>query len=69
MNPSDDKLPPRLFRDPFTKGPAKGILLKEADYKKSLMEYYSLRGWDNEGIPTMEKLKELGLEKYGKGII
>lgn len=63
-NPSNDKLPSRLFKDPFTKGPAKGILLTEDDFQKSLMEYYSLRGWNEKGIPCSEKLKELGLEKY-----
>jgi len=26
-----------------------------------LKEYYQLRGWDNLGIPTREKLKELNL--------
>ena len=27
-----------------------------------LEEYYHLRGWDNLGIPTREKLKELELD-------
>jgi len=27
-----------------------------------LPEYYNLRGWDEEGIPTKEKLNELDLE-------
>jgi len=26
-----------------------------------LDEYYTLRGWDKEGIPTPEKQKELGI--------
>ncbi|MCK5011380.1 MAG: hypothetical protein KAS98_12885, partial [Deltaproteobacteria bacterium] len=25
-------------------------------------EYYRLRGWDENGIPNKEKLKELGLD-------
>jgi aldehyde:ferredoxin oxidoreductase len=61
---SIDKLPPRLFNDPFTKGPAKDVLLTKEGFEKSLKEYYSLRGWDEKGIPTKEKLKELGLQKY-----
>jgi aldehyde:ferredoxin oxidoreductase len=28
---------------------------------KMLDEYYDLRGWSQEGIPTEAKLKELGL--------
>jgi aldehyde:ferredoxin oxidoreductase len=27
-----------------------------------LPEYYQLRGWDEEGVPTSDKLSELGLE-------
>jgi aldehyde:ferredoxin oxidoreductase len=68
-NPADDKLPERLFNDAFTKGPAKDVLLNHKEFDESMQEYYLLRGWDEKGIPTKEKLKELGLEKYSKGII
>jgi aldehyde:ferredoxin oxidoreductase len=60
-NPENDNLPKRFFKDPFTKGPAKGVLLTQDEFQKSLQEYYSLRGWNKKGIPTDEKLKELGL--------
>ena len=31
--------------------------------EQMLDEYFTLRGWDkNTGVPTKEKLKELGLE-------
>ena len=66
LKPDSDKLPPRLFKEPFTKGPAKGIVLTEEGFEKSLQEYYMLRGWNKKGIPTEEKLKELGLENYLK---
>jgi len=66
---SDDNLPVRLFKDPFSTGPAKGVVLSKEDFQKSLKEYYSLRGWDEKGAPTLDKLKELGLEKFAKGII
>ncbi len=36
---------------------------------KMLPDYYILRGWDSNGIPTPEKLKELGLESEGEGIV
>ena len=68
-NTSDDKLPERLFKDPFTKGPAKGILIKKDEFNNSLQEYYSIRGWNKKGVPTDKKLAELGLEKYTKGIL
>jgi aldehyde:ferredoxin oxidoreductase len=35
-------------------------VLPELD--KMLEEYYRLRGWDVNGIPTEKKLKELGLK-------
>jgi aldehyde:ferredoxin oxidoreductase len=31
-----------------------------------LPEYYQLRGWDENGVPTPEKLTELGLDEEGK---
>jgi len=30
--------------------------------KEILDEYYRLRGWDKNGVPTRDKLKKLGLE-------
>ena len=30
-----------------------------------MKEYYKIRGWDENGIPTKEKLSKLGLDKYG----
>ena len=62
-NPSNDNLPDRIYNDSFTKGPAKGVKIEKTEFQKSLEEYYSIRGWDKNGIPTAEKLKELGLEK------
>jgi aldehyde:ferredoxin oxidoreductase len=59
-----DDLPPRFFNDSFTKGPVKGISLSKADFQQSLQEYYQLRGWTNQGIPTEEKLMELDLGSY-----
>ncbi|MDY6880311.1 MAG: aldehyde ferredoxin oxidoreductase C-terminal domain-containing protein [Desulfatiglans sp.] len=39
------------------------IELKERDIEKALDDYYDERGWDKEtGLPTPEKLKELGLD-------
>jgi len=33
-----------------------------------LDEYYQFRGWNKNGIPTPEKLKELGLDEVIKDI-
>jgi aldehyde:ferredoxin oxidoreductase len=40
-------------------GPGKGRVNK---LHEMLPEYYKLRGWDENGVPTREKLKELGLD-------
>jgi len=64
LDTSDEKLPSRFFKEPFTKGPAKDKLLTKTGFKNSLLEYYNLRGWDEKGIPSSKKLKQLGLMKY-----
>jgi len=56
----DDTLPERLLKEPVTSGPAKG---RVAELDKMLDEYYQVRGWDKDGIPTDEKLEELSLKK------
>jgi len=54
----DDTLPPRLLKEPMPDGPHKGRVV---ELDKMLPEYYKLRGWDEQGIPTQEKLQQLGL--------
>jgi aldehyde:ferredoxin oxidoreductase len=54
----DDSLAPRLLQEPLPAGPAKGNVV---ELESMLNEYYQLRGWDNEGRPTGEKLQALGL--------
>jgi aldehyde:ferredoxin oxidoreductase len=65
INPADDKISDRFFNDAFSKGQAKNIKISKDEFQKSLLEYYSIREWTDKGIPTEEKLKKLGLEKYG----
>jgi len=54
----EDRLPERLLREPANSGPAKGMT---NHLEKMLPEYYQVRGWDKEGIPTGETRKRLGL--------
>ncbi len=59
----DDTLPDRLMTEPLKEGASKGHFISKDDLKQMLDEYYTERGWDiNTGVPTREKLKELGLE-------
>jgi aldehyde:ferredoxin oxidoreductase len=48
----DDSLPERFFG-------SGGI--DRIEFEKALDEYYLLRGWDRNGVPKQEKLRELGL--------
>ncbi len=54
----DDMLPPRLLVHDRVEGAAGGSL---PHLGKMLWEYYRLRGWSPEGIPTAERLEQLGL--------
>ena len=38
-----------------------GLTLDRDEYNRMLDEYYQFRGWDSAGLPTAEKLNELGL--------
>jgi aldehyde:ferredoxin oxidoreductase len=64
LKSNEDKLPIRFHKRSFTQGPAKGKILSEDHFKKSLNEYYKLRKWNMNGIPTKEKIKELNLNRY-----
>lgn len=61
IDKSQDTLPERLLKDPIVAGPTKGEV-HELDIL--LPEYYSVRGWDENGVPTESTLKKLGLEEY-----
>jgi aldehyde:ferredoxin oxidoreductase len=56
--PEQDTLSPRLLEEPLPEGPAKGRVV---DLDKMLPEYYQVRCWPD-GIPSKEKLAELGLK-------
>jgi len=61
----DDTLPPRLLREPLTEGAPSGRVWER---EPLLDEYYQVRGWDGEGRPTPEKLRELGIGEDGVAI-
>ena len=54
----DDSLPPRLLKEGAKSGPAKGLTV---GLDKMLPEYYQLRGWTKDGVPTNETLSRLGV--------
>lgn len=61
IDPSQDTLPKRILEDPIAEGPSKGWVNKLSE---TLPEYYKVRGWTENGIPTEAKLDELRLKEY-----
>ena len=59
----DLALPPRLLGATRPDGTAAGQL---PNLGRMLEEYYKLRGWDQDGLPTRARLEELGIIKVVK---
>jgi len=57
----DDMLPERIMNEKLPEGPARGHALTKEMYEIELNEYYEIRGWSKDGIPTQDKLKALSL--------
>jgi len=64
----DDYPPPRIMKDPIPDGVAKGSLVTKKEFGLMLNAYFKARSWNSDGIPTKEKLIELGLNKAAKEI-
>ncbi|MCG7903313.1 MAG: aldehyde ferredoxin oxidoreductase family protein [Candidatus Thiodiazotropha lotti] len=58
LTAADDTLPKRLLKEAANVGPAQG---RVNDLDQMLPEYYELRGWSTDGVPTDETRKRLGL--------
>ena len=69
---SYDYVPKRWLEEPLPSGELAGKHITREDYDKLLDMWYQLRGWDvKTGLPTRERLEELGLrevaeELYGR---
>jgi len=53
-----DTLPARNLTQSLSSGPAQGQVV---ELEPMLTEYYALMGWDSNGVPTAERLTQLGL--------
>jgi len=59
----DDHLPAKVMSTPIPDDTvSKGSYITQEELDFMLDDYYAHRGWTREGVPTLEKLKELGLE-------
>ena len=60
---SDDTLPRRFLETPLPEGPAKGEIVHLEPMVKT---YYEVRGWDENGVPTSQTLKDLQIDEILK---
>jgi len=59
----DDILPERCFH-PVLGENSENAVMEHQQFEDMLTEYYTVRGWNSEGVPTKETLDGLGLEEY-----
>jgi aldehyde:ferredoxin oxidoreductase len=62
---ADDTLPRRMLEEPLPDGPGRGHVV---ELDQMLPEFYRLRGWDENGVPTPQKLAALGLPSLQGGV-
>jgi aldehyde:ferredoxin oxidoreductase len=61
----DDTLPAKVMSTPIPEDTvSKGSYITQEELDFMLDDYYETRGWTNEGVPTKETLKELGLKDF-----
>ena len=58
----DDVLPKRLMTEKLPEGPKKDAVVSPEEMKKMQDEYYAYFEWGDDGLPTTQTLKKLGLE-------
>jgi len=68
ISSKDDNLPARLIDDFVDVGAAAGKRIGKENFEKMLKEYYGLRGWAENGLPTESKLIELGMQDVVESI-
>ncbi len=56
-----DVLPYRVMHEPVPDGMHQGMHCPPEELQSMLAQYYALRGWTPEGVPTRERLEHLGL--------
>jgi len=64
----DDIPPKRLFEEPVSDGKFKGETLDKEQFDNMLGEYYTLCGYDADGIPMEETFEKLGLSSEWKAL-
>jgi aldehyde:ferredoxin oxidoreductase len=68
MGRTEDHLIGKWADEPVPNGTYQGERIDPQQWEQMLDDYYRLRGWDQNGIPTSEKLKELGLDDVAESL-
>ena len=59
---AQDALPHRVMHEPIPDGPHKGMRCPPEELEAMKDEFYAIRGWDENGVPTAKTLKRLKLD-------
>lgn len=59
---ADDRLPERVMKG-FGDGPLAGVDITAEALTRARLRWYELMGWTPEGVPTAERLQQLGLSE------
>ncbi len=61
----DDTLPWKVMHQPIKdNSPVQGAVVTQDELDLMLDDYYTARGWTLKGVPTKQKLQQLGLEEF-----
>ncbi len=63
----DDKLPKRIMKA-FESGPLEGVEITDEAFYGARNYWYGLMGWTQEGVPTAERVSDLGLDSLLEGV-
>lgn len=59
---ADDRLPRRVIEESHPEGPTKDKVIGAENFQKMKQDFYALRGWDENGIPTKERVDRCGFD-------
>ena len=59
---ADDTLPPRFYEETSFAGLMRGKRISRKFFEQQVQDLFALRGWDSEGRPTKETIKNLGID-------
>lgn len=64
LTAANDCLPARFFEERILNGRLKGVVLEKEQFKKMILFYYEMMGWDKNGLPLYATIVDNGLEQF-----